>query len=95
MARPISKAELIKDLAEESGKSQGDVREVLDALTTVVTRRLVAGDAVALQGLAKFETRDRAARLVRSPATGEMINKPADKAVGVRATTVLKAAVNA
>ncbi len=54
MARPISKAELIKDLAEESGKSQGDVREVLDALSTVVTRRLVAGDAVALQGLAKL-----------------------------------------
>ncbi len=95
MARPIPKSALIKDLAEETGCTQKTASEVLDALAKVVSKRLTAGDAVALPDLAKFETRDRPARELRSPATGEMISKDADKAVSIRAATALKATVNA
>jgi len=95
MARPISKSALIKHLATETGMSQKAMRGFLAALAKVVSQRLVAGDAVALPDLAKFEPRDRPARQVRSPATGEMVSKDADKAVGIRAATGLKAAVNA
>ncbi len=100
MARPIRKAALVEDLATEAGSSETTAREFLDALAKVVSQRLVAGDTVALPDLAKFETRDRPARQVRSPATGEMVDKDANKkdankAVSVRAATGLKAAVNA
>ena len=95
MAKPISKADLIADIADRSGISKAQAGEALDAVTAAISAQLVLGNAVALPGLAKFETRDRPARQVRNVATGEMIDKDADRAVKITALTGIKAAVNA
>ena len=94
MAKPITKADLIADIAERSGISKTQAGEALDAVTASISAQLVAGNAVALPGLAKFETRDRPARQVRNVATGEMMDKGADRAVKISALTGIKNAVN-
>lgn len=95
MAKPITKAELIADISDRSGISKAQAGEALDAVTASISAQLVLGNAVALPGLAKFETRDRPARQVRNVATGAMIDKDADRAVKITALTGIKAAVNA
>lgn len=94
MAKPITKADLIADIAERNGISKAQAGEALDAVTASISAQLVAGNAVALPGLAKFETRDRPARQVRNVATGEMMEKDADRAVKITALTGVKTAVN-
>lgn len=94
MAKPITKADLIADIAERSGFSKAQAGEALDAVTASISAQLVAGNAVALPGLAKFETRDRPARQVRNVSTGAMMDKEADRAVKITALTGIKAAVN-
>lgn len=94
MAKPITKADLIADIAERSGISKAQAGEALDAVTASISAQLVAGNAVALPGLAKFETRDRPARQVRNVATGALMDKEADRAVKISALTGIKNAVN-
>lgn len=94
MAKPITKADLITDIAGRSGISKAQAGEALDAVTASISAQLVLGNAVAIPGLAKFETRDRPARQVRNVATGEMMNKEADRAVKITTLTAIKAAVN-
>ncbi len=94
MAKPITKADLIADIADRSGISKAQAGEALDAVTASISAQLVLGNAVALPGLAKFETRDRPARQVRNVATGEMMDKGADRAVKITALTGIKTAVN-
>lgn len=95
MPRPISKADLTRDLAEATGLTMKTTSSLLSALSDVVVRRLGTGDAVAIPGLAKFEARARPERQVRNVRTGETISKPADKTVKVTASASLKGAVNA
>ena len=94
MAKPITKAALISDIAERSGISKAQAGEALDAVAASISAQLVAVNTVALPGLAKFETRARPARQVRNVATGEMMDKDADRAVKITALTAIKAAVN-
>lgn len=94
MSKPITKAELVADIAERAGISKAEANKTLDATIDAITARLVAGDAVSLPGLAKFETRDRPARQVRNVATGAMMDKAADRAVKVSALSGIKTAVN-
>ena len=94
MTRPITKADLIADIAERSEMSKAQASAALDAVTASISAQLVTGHAVTLPGLAKFETRDRPARQVRNVATGEMMDKAADRAVKITALTGIKAEVN-
>lgn len=90
MARPITKKALLEDLAEATGQTQKDCDAFLAALAGVVTKRVVAGDAVALPALVKFEAADRAERQIRNPSTGETSMKPAHRAAVARPARELK-----
>lgn len=94
MSKPITKAELTAGIAAEADISKADANRILDATIEAIRKRLIAGEAVTLPGLAKFETRDRPARQVRNVATGEMMDKPADRTVKVSALGGIKMAVN-
>ncbi|MFG5379614.1 HU family DNA-binding protein [Yoonia sp. R2-816] len=94
MARPITKADLVADIAAHSEVSKAEAAAALDAVAAVITTHLVAGNAVTLPGVAKFETRERPARQVRNVSTGAMIDKEADRAVKISALTGIKSAVN-
>jgi len=94
MSRPITKADLVADIAVRAGTAKAEASRLLDATIEAISAQLVAGNAVSLPGLAKFETRDRPARQVRNVATGAMLDKAADRTVKISALSGIKAAVN-
>lgn len=94
MSKPITKAQLIADMSERSNISKTEAAAAIDAVVATISAQLVQGNAVTLPGLAKFETRERAARQVRNPSTGGIIEKEADRAVKISALSALKDAVN-
>lgn len=73
----MNKAELIAAVAENTGIDKKTTRLVLDAFLTVVTDTVKTRGSVKLAGFGTFETRQRAARCMRSPKTGEEIQMPA------------------
>ncbi len=94
MSKPMTKTQLVAALAEEMGTDKKTANTALDALSALVTREVAEGGAVTLPGLGKFACRARPERMVRNPATGEQISKPADKVVKVTIAKALKDSVN-
>ncbi|WP_121064694.1 HU family DNA-binding protein [Chachezhania antarctica] len=71
-----TKTALIKDVAAEANLNQATVGTALDAILGKISERTAAGDKVAIPGFGKFETRTRAARTGRNPATGAPVEIP-------------------
>ena len=93
MSKSMTKTALVAALAEAMGSDKKTANAALDAMSSVVTAEIVAGGAVTLPGLGKLSCRTRPARMVRNPATGEQIAKPADKAVKFTIAKALKDSV--
>ena len=92
--KPMTKTQLVAALADEMGSDKKTAAAALDAVTAVVTKEVAGGGAVTLPGIGKVYCRARPERLVRNPATGEQIKKPADKVVKVTIAKALKDSVN-
>ncbi|MCY4459089.1 MAG: HU family DNA-binding protein [Albidovulum sp.] len=90
----LRKSELVAKIAEESGLSAAESASALNGLCAVIRDEVLAGKAVLLPGIGKFECRDRDARQIRNPQTGKTMQKPADRAVRVRVSKSFKDAVN-
>lgn len=95
MSKPMTKAQLVAAVAETMGSDKKTASAALDALSAVVTKEVAAGGAVAIPGVGKVVCKSRPERLVRNPATGETMSKPADKVVKVTIAKSLKDSVNA
>jgi DNA-binding protein HU-beta len=95
MAKAMTKTQLVAALAEEMGSDKKTATEALDAVVNVITREVSAGGAVTLPGVGKVYCRERPERMVRNPATGEQMSKPADRQVKVTIAKALKDSVNA
>ena len=93
-AKPMTKTQLVAALADQMGSDKKSAGAALDALTDVITKEVAAGGAVTLPGVGKIYCRERPERMVRNPATGDTIKKPADKAVKVTIAKALKDSVN-
>lgn len=89
----VNKTELVKALAEKAGVTQKDAVKVLDATLDVIQAALAGGDKIQIIGFGTFEVRDRKARKVISPATGEEIEVPATKVPAFKPGKALKDAV--
>ena len=94
MAKPLTKTQLVSALAEELGSDKKSAGAALDAVVGVITKEVSGGGAVTLPGVGKIYCRERPARMVRNPATGEQIHKPADKVVKMTIAKALKDSVN-
>lgn len=92
--KQIKKSDLVADIADNTGVDKKSVGAVLDNLSVVITKEVKSGNSVMLAGIGKFATRERPARTVRNPSTGETMNKPADRAVRVTIAKALKDAVS-
>ena len=79
--KPMTKTQLVAELAEAMGADRKTAGGALDALAGVVARTVAGGGAVNLPGLGKIVCRARPERQVRNPATGETVTKAADKQV--------------
>ena len=94
MAKPMTKTQLVAALADEMGGDKKSAGAALDAVISVITREVSGGGAVTLPGVGKIYCRERPARMVRNPATGEQIHKEADKVVKMTIAKALKDSVN-
>ena len=93
--KPMTKSQLVAALAEKTDSDKASVNRMLDAITEVVTTEVANGGAVTLPGLGKFSCRDRPARMVRNPATGQQMHKEADRVAKVTIAKALKDVINA
>ncbi len=95
---PLTKAQLLATISEETGLSKKDVTNVFASLNDLMHRHLKtrAAGVFTLPGLAKFSVTKRKATKARkgiNPFTGEEIMiaaKPARRAVKIRALKGLK-----
>jgi DNA-binding protein HU-beta len=94
MAKPMTKAQLVGAMAEAMGSDKKTASAALDALSGIITSQVASGGAVAIPNIGKVVCRARPERMVRNPATGEQVKKPADKVVKVTIAKQLKEAVN-
>ena len=92
--KPMTKTQLVSGLADKMGADKKSAGQALDALTEIITEEVSRGGAVTLPGVGKIYCRERPARMVRNPATGEQIEKDADKVVKMTIAKALKDSVN-
>ncbi len=90
----MTKAEMIKALADKTGMTKADSERAFNGVFEIVKDELEAGNRVAVAGFGTFRVSQRAARMGKNPRTGEAIKIPASKSVAFKAGTELKAKVN-
>ncbi|SOB95035.1 HU family DNA-binding protein [Rhodobacter maris] len=94
MSKPMTKTQLVAALADAMGSDKKTATAALDAIADVVTKEVAAGGSVTLPGIGKVSCKARPERMVRNPATGDTMMKPADKQVKVTIAKALKDSVN-
>ena len=92
--KPLTKTQLVAALADKMDSDKKSASAALDAITEVITDEVSKGGAVTLPGVGKIACRERPERMVRNPATGEQLKKPADKVVKMTIAKALKESVN-
>ena len=89
----MNKQELIASIAGKTGLSKKDSEKAVNAFVDSVTGALKKKDKVQLVGFGTFETRERAGRIGRNPATGKEIKIAASTVPAFKAGKALKDAV--
>jgi DNA-binding protein HU-beta len=84
---------VFEQLAEAQNLSKRQAHAMAVGMTELMTDILKKGDRVRMSGLGILEVKNRAARMGRNPATGEVIQIAASKKVAFRAAKELKEAV--
>lgn len=78
-SKTVSKADLIKTVAESAKASKTDVKAILDSMLNQISGHLDKGKKVQLTGFGTFEVRHRKARTGVRPGTTEKIKIPASQ----------------
>ena len=86
----ISKADLVKELAEQANMGQKDVKALVDGMLGSISSHLKQGNKVQLTDFGTFEVRERSARTGVKPGTTEKIEIPASKFPAFKAGKSLK-----
>ena len=90
----MTKAELIKKVAEEAKLTQKQAAAAVDCGIDAVVNAVAAGEKVALIGFGTFEKKHRDARVGRNPATGEAMKFAASNTPVFKAGKAFKDKVN-
>lgn len=75
----VSKADLVDMIAENTGHTKKDVKDVIDNFLLKITQHLDSTYRVQLTGFGTFEVRKRKARMGVKPGTTERIQIPESK----------------
>jgi DNA-binding protein HU-beta len=86
----VNRSDLIDEVAKRLDTTRKDAERALDAVVDVIQRGINQGEKVRVKGLGVFESVERAARTVRNPATGELVEKARTRVPRFRAGTDLK-----
>ena len=84
----MTKSQIQAELAQRTGLQKKEVKALLDEQAKLACEQ--AADGYTIQGVGKLVLVNRKARQGRNPATGEIIQIPAKKAVKFRVAKVCK-----
>ena len=73
----MNKAELVDEVARQTGLSKKVCRETVDAVISTITDALAKREKVTLVGFGSFKVITRKSRRGRNPQTGEELQIPA------------------
>lgn len=82
--------ELITHIAAETGMTKRHTEELMTAVTDVISQSLHAGTSVQLQNFGTLEVKQRAARKITNPKTGETSLSQAKRVISFRPNERLK-----
>jgi DNA-binding protein HU-beta len=91
----MTKAELVEQMANNTGLNRAQAKEALDAFIASVSTSLRAGKEVRLVGFGSFVPIKRPAGMARNPRTGEAVKRKASHTCRFRVGDALKTALNA
>ena len=86
--KPMTKAQIISTIADQTGLTKKDVSNVLDAQTNLAYKQ--AKNGFTIPGIGKLVVVNRKKRKGRNPATGEEITIPAKKVLKFRVAQAAK-----
>jgi len=75
----VNKAELVEEVANQTGLTKKASRETVDAIISAITDSLAREEKVTLVGFGTFQVMERKARTGRNPQTGDEIQIPPKK----------------
>jgi len=81
----MNKAELVEEVADQTGLTRKVSREAVNAVISAITDTLARNERVTLVGFGTFEVRKRKARTGVNPQTGERLDIPARNVVRFKA----------
>jgi integration host factor subunit alpha len=67
----LTKAQIIKAIAEHNGYPMKQSAEVIETLLEIIKSTLESGEEVLISGFGKFSVKQKTERRGRNPATGE------------------------
>jgi len=76
----MNKAELVEEVANQTGLTKRTSREAVDAVISAITDCLARQEKVTLVGFGTLQVVERKARMGRNPQTGETVQILAKKA---------------
>jgi len=89
----MNRQQLIEQLTRRTDALEFATQDFLKAFEEIVTETLKEGEEVWLPGFGKFFIREREARDVKNPQTGEQMHVPAGKIAAFRPGKDLKDAI--
>ena len=89
----VNKQELAKAVAGETGLTNGQAKEAIEATLDQIANQLTNGNEVSLSGCGKFAISERQARQGRNPQTGETMQIAATRVRRFQAAAPLKQAI--
>jgi DNA-binding protein HU-beta len=89
----MTKAQLMRELADKSGMAKKDVEMLMEAMMTMAYKQVKSSGEFTIPGIGKLVKVHRKARMGRNPATGAEIQIPAKTVVKFRVAKAAKDAV--
>ena len=91
--RAMGKAELVEEVANQTGLTKKTPREAVDAIISAITDSLARKEKVTLVGFGTFQVMERKARRGVNPQTRKTIQIPAKKVPKFRPGKGLREAI--
>jgi len=92
-AKPITKAQLIAEIADKMEMTKKDVNGFFDVLNEIAYKETKKKGSVTIPGMGKLVLQKRKARMGRNPQTGEAIKIKAKTVVKFRIAKACKDAI--
>ena len=89
----LTKAQLIRELAEKTNLAKKDIEMVMETLMNMAYKNVKSAGEFVIPGIGKLVKVHRKERMGRNPATGEAIKIPAKTVVKFRVAKAAKEAV--